>query len=416
MSCDANEAHLSELKDAAPVPRQVLRSPDGRAEIIFALDDWCAESRRMPRAPLWQVTYAGRVMLRHSLLALTLRDPPALGGFVVAGVVHRRGKPADGFREMVVRLREGAAPARRLDLIFRCYDGAVAVRLRLPRQPGLSRIAPPNMGAVCRFPAGTQGWSESDGVYRSALLDEARSPLWRPLTLTYGHGKLACVLGCGDPYSHISGYVRTTATPWESPWLVLLLGDRPCDLPERGAARRDLGACGGPPASSAVSGDAVRNCMLPFVNPPLWPVPEEKAGVASVRTGGVPATPAHLAAAALVLAAWETDWDETRFLRGEIGAYVVVARRRGHAWQVGGITGAEGRVLTVRLEDFLGPFAERETYALEIWRDPLAGEPAADGMVREHFENVDADDAPRLDLPPGGGFVLRLTPERHSQL
>jgi len=80
----------------------------------------------------------------------------------------------------------------------------------------------------------------------------------------------------------------------------------------------------------------------------------------------VAATPAHRAAVAILFRCRGTGWDETRFLRGEIGAYVVVARCRNRAWQVGGITGAEGRVLTVRLEDFLENPEARRNYALEI--------------------------------------------------
>ena len=388
-----------------------LRSPDGRTELAFALGDWRAEGRLTPGAPLWHVSFAGRVMLRQSLLMLALRDAPALcGGFGVAGVVRRRTPPGAAARELVVRLRESAAPSRRMDLVFRCYDGAVAVRLRLPRQPGLSRVPLPAVGAACRLPAGTHGWLESDGVFRAVPLDEAPRPLWRPLTLNYTHGKLACLFECADAHSHVSGYMRMVPTPWESPWLVLLLADRPCDLPERSAALlTQLGPRDAQPAAVASSDDAVRNCTLPFVNPPLW---RFEVGNPAVRRPALraTATPAHRAAAALVLDAGEAAWDETRFLRGEIGAYVAVARRRGQSWQVGAITGAAERVLTVRLEDFLGASSAPAPYALEILRDPLPGEEAAGGLVCERFEGVESHDAPRLDLPAGGGFVLRLEP------
>ena len=43
------------------------------------------------------------------------------------------------------------------------------------------------------------------------------------------------------------------------------------------------------------------------------------------------------------------------------------------------------------------------------------GETAPDGMVCERFEDVDVYDTPRLELPPGGGFMLRLEPERNRK-
>ena len=49
----------------------------------------------------------------------------------------------------------------------------------------------------------------------------------------------------------------------------------------------------------------------------------------------------------------------------------MVARRCGGVWRVGGITGADARVLTVRLADFLGDAGEAATtYRLEMQRDP----------------------------------------------
>ena len=168
----------------------------------------------------------------------------------------------------------------------------MAVRLRLPRQPGLSRIPSPVLGAVLRFPKGTRGWTEPDGAFRSEPMDEAPRQFSQPLTLNYFHGKMACLLGCANPDSHISGYVRMATTPWERPWLVLLLADRPCDLPARSGVLRDLGVRGAQPEVAAVTGDAARNCMLPFMRHPLWQAPAEESIATSTRSGGAAATPA----------------------------------------------------------------------------------------------------------------------------
>jgi alpha-glucosidase len=46
-------------------------------------------------------------------------------------------------------------------------------------------------------------------------------------------------------------------------------------------------------------------------------------------------------------------WDETRFLMGDIGEYVVLARRKGRDWYVGAMTNEQGRTVELPL-DFLG--------------------------------------------------------------
>ncbi|HLM56652.1 MAG TPA: glycoside hydrolase family 97 protein, partial [Pyrinomonadaceae bacterium] len=53
------------------------------------------------------------------------------------------------------------------------------------------------------------------------------------------------------------------------------------------------------------------------------------------------------------LKAVPTSWDETRALAGEVGEYVVVARRRGRDWYVGAMTNERGREVRVPLT-FLG--------------------------------------------------------------
>ena len=46
-------------------------------------------------------------------------------------------------------------------------------------------------------------------------------------------------------------------------------------------------------------------------------------------------------------------WDETRFLAGEIGEFIVLARRKGRDWYVGAMTNESGRTVELPL-DFLG--------------------------------------------------------------
>lgn len=100
-----------------------------------------------------------------------------------------------------------------------------------------------------------------------------------------------------------------------------------------------------------------------------------------------------------------TVWDRTEALDGRLGAYLVVARRAGDAWYVGGLTDWNARTATVDLS-FLGEGA----FTVELFRDG----PNAAKYGRDYLREVRALGAARtLEVPmaPGGGFALRIVPE-----
>ena len=100
------------------------------------------------------------------------------------------------------------------------------------------------------------------------------------------------------------------------------------------------------------------------------------------------------------------SWDETRVVAGEIGEYVVVARRRGRDWFVGAMTNGEPRTLRLPL-GFLGGGA----HSMKAYAD---GEGAADDPKRLDVTTTDvkAGDTLTLRLAPGGGYAARLRPAR----
>lgn len=104
------------------------------------------------------------------------------------------------------------------------------------------------------------------------------------------------------------------------------------------------------------------------------------------------------------------DWEQTRVLQGEVGAFGVVARQRrgGSDWWVGGVTDGTARDVTLDLS-FLPP----GRYRAEIWRDGPGGGIDRDrfAMVRE-TRIVAAGDTLSLTMEKGGGFALSLTPLR----
>ena len=94
------------------------------------------------------------------------------------------------------------------------------------------------------------------------------------------------------------------------------------------------------------------------------------------------------------------SWDETRVLAGEIGRYIVVARRSGRDWYIGAMGDEEARTLELDL-DFL-PAAD---YRATLWRD---GDAATD--VHRESRRIDAGHR-RITLElaaGGGGAVLHL--------
>ncbi len=96
-------------------------------------------------------------------------------------------------------------------------------------------------------------------------------------------------------------------------------------------------------------------------------------------------------------------WDETRFVAGDIGEWVVVARRNGTTWYIGAMTDERGRTIDVPLE-FLG--AGR--FTAELWTDGAT--PTT--LRRERRAGLRAADRLTLQLAPSGGAVAVLTPVR----
>jgi len=98
-----------------------------------------------------------------------------------------------------------------------------------------------------------------------------------------------------------------------------------------------------------------------------------------------------------------TTWDETRVLRAEPAKCLVVARRKGDEWWLGGMAGDENSPFDLPT-DFLGD----GTYAAKFYFD-LAESPT---LVYTVERSVDARTRVGIPLPPNGGFAARLVPAR----
>lgn len=113
----------------------------------------------------------------------------------------------------------------------------------------------------------------------------------------------------------------------------------------------------------------------------IWPQPENEwqEGLEFIRD--VPVT-----------------WDETRILQGDIGEFIVSARRKGDIWYLGAMTNEAGRQLKVEL-DFLG----EGRYTADIWQD---GQNIS--SIDKKRLSVLKDQSLKLSLAATGGAVVVL--------
>lgn len=102
------------------------------------------------------------------------------------------------------------------------------------------------------------------------------------------------------------------------------------------------------------------------------------------------------------LSAVPTVWDETVVLDARVAKYVVLARKHGDDWYVGGMTDWSPRSLEITLS-FLAP----GEYTAEIYSDgPNASRYASD--FQKHRQDVTKKDKLGIDMAPGGGWVARI--------
>ena len=97
-----------------------------------------------------------------------------------------------------------------------------------------------------------------------------------------------------------------------------------------------------------------------------------------------------------------TVWDETKGICGEVGKYIVLARRSGDVWYVGGMTDWSARSLSINL-DFL-PEGE---YVVEMYVDGANAHRIARDY-RKTLTEVPADGQIDIHMAPGGGFALKI--------
>jgi alpha-glucosidase len=130
--------------------RPAATSPDERIQVELSLAD-PGDRRALPE---YSIAFGSRRIVLRSRLGIDLAGGPALGqDSTIEGVRRRtinetyahqpgkRSRVVNHCEEVVVALRERAAPARRWEVILRAYDDGVAFRYRFPSQEGWETLA-----------------------------------------------------------------------------------------------------------------------------------------------------------------------------------------------------------------------------------------------------------------------------------
>ena len=157
----------------------LLTSPDGGVQIIFRL--------AANQTPEYSVTFHGQPVVEHSSLSLEFRQ----GGPWVPGqeitdvrrdahdetyslVAGKSSTARDHYKQMIVALRDTAAPHRKIELHFRAYDDGAAFRYLIRRRNRSANLKSCQSAQSFAFPPTTPVGPRNTGV----------SPLPRKKSLT----------------------------------------------------------------------------------------------------------------------------------------------------------------------------------------------------------------------------------------
>jgi len=106
-----------------------------------------------------------------------------------------------------------------------------------------------------------------------------------------------------------------------------------------------------------------------------------------------------------------TVWDTTDVVAGEIGKYIVTARRTGERWFVGAITNNDGRTMEIPL----GFLTAEKNYVASLYSD--GGDSIRTrthvGIARYIVRSTTSIDA---DVKPSGGMAMELRPASDTDM
>lgn len=261
---------LHTLAQAAPVYR--LNSPDGRIQLSIQMP-----AHRSTERPQWSASFRGKEILNNCRLGLQTTDADDL----MAGVrVVRERKRSenekvripfgradhtrDRFRE--IRFTLETPKHRRTDVVFRCYDDAIALRYELPADAENRSVTIIDETTSFRLKGESTAYAQYLEHYKTshehpvttARYGELRPDtlLDLPLTFSWQDGTYAAITeaalrnyagmalmrGSGSSSNELvckltprpDGTKVVRPLPMHTPWRVVMIGDRPGALLESG--------------------------------------------------------------------------------------------------------------------------------------------------------------------------------------
>jgi carbohydrate-binding DOMON domain-containing protein len=106
-------------------------------------------------------------------------------------------------------------------------------------------------------------------------------------------------------------------------------------------------------------------------------------------------------------------WDDSKVLDGQIGDYLVTARRKDNEWYVGGMTDGQGRELSVEFGDFFSESSTGNGWKMEMYADAPGTDIETNPTEVRRTETIvryGENDTVRFAMAAGGGTAVRLVP------
>jgi len=96
-------------------------------------------------------------------------------------------------------------------------------------------------------------------------------------------------------------------------------------------------------------------------------------------------------------------WDETIVLKGKVGDYIAIARRKGETWYVGAMTDWSPRQMEIELS-----FLPKSEYSMEVMKDGINAGKYAEDFTKETL-SVNQESKIKVQLASGGGWAAIIS-------
>jgi alpha-glucosidase len=99
-----------------------------------------------------------------------------------------------------------------------------------------------------------------------------------------------------------------------------------------------------------------------------------------------------------------TTWDDTKVIKGEVGEYIVMARKKDTRWYIGAMNNSQPRELNISLD-----FLDQQKFKLVSFSDADDSDTNAE-HIDQGESTVKKGDALSIKMAPGGGYAAYLVP------